>query len=445
MGRLPRWWRWEGKPCFYRGLLWRAGLTAILLLPVLSPLPGGMARGVTLTIACSAVGIEYRLCREGAQAWAEASGHSVRLIQSPNLSNDRLGLYQQMLAARSTEVDLFQIDIIWPGILGAHFIDLRPYLPPGEAGAHFPAIIRANTVGGELKALPWYTDVGLLFFRKDLLKKYSRETPRTWSELNATAVHIVREERKLGNNRLYGFVFQAKSYEGLTCNALEWIASFGGGRILSPDGKIALHNPRAVKALNTAASWIGSIAPRGVLTYAEEEARGVFQSGRAVFMRNWPYAWSLSQAPDSPVKGKVGVAPLPGGGKQGARVGTLGGWNLAVSKYSRHPRLAAALALYLTSAREQTRRAIAGAYNPTRPAVYRDAKVLAANPFFAFLPAILANAVSRPSEVAGVKYNRVSSIFWEAVHDVLSGRDTAETALEAAERRLRRISRDGRW
>src|SRR5262249_46227433 len=159
-------------------------------------------------------------------------------------------------------------------------------------------------------------------------------------------------------------VFQARAYEGLTVNALEWIASYGGGTIVDAAGKITVNNVQAVAAIDTAARWIRTIAPEGVLTYTEEESRGVFQAGDAVFMRNWPYAWALANAPDSPIKGKVGIAPLPKGGPDGKHVAALGGQQLAVSRYSAHPDLAADLVLYLTGAAEQKRRAIASACHP---------------------------------------------------------------------------------
>jgi trehalose/maltose transport system substrate-binding protein len=108
-----------------------------------------------------------------------------------------------------------------------------------------------------------------------------------------------------------GFVYQAAAYEGLTCDALEWIDSFRGGTIVDPDCRVTDDNPKAVEALTWAASTVGTIAPEGVLSYMEEESRGVFQSGNAVFMRNWPYAWALAQAEDSPIRGKVGTAALP--------------------------------------------------------------------------------------------------------------------------------------
>jgi trehalose/maltose transport system substrate-binding protein len=403
------------------------------------------AAAATVAIACAAVGIEYQLCREGAEAWAAKSGHRVELIQTPSLANERLALFQQLLASGSADIDVFQIDVIWPGILGRYFRDLRPHFGEAELARHFPAMIENNTVEGELKAIPWYGDTGLLYFRKDLLEKHGFEVPTTWEALARTAQAIVAAERAAGSERIVGFVFQGKAYEGLTCNALEWIVSFGGPPILAPDGTVDLANAEAVRALETAASWIGTVAPRGVLNYAEEEARGVFQSGNAVFMRNWPYAWALVGGADSPVKGRVGVAPLPRGGAGGVHAGTLGGGGLAVSKFSRHPEIAADLVRYLASGDEQVRRAIKGAFNPTIPAAYQDAALLAARPVMADLYPVLTRATARPARIAGPRYNELSAIFWNAVHDVLSKRADPAQSLARAERRIERLSRGGEW
>jgi trehalose/maltose transport system substrate-binding protein len=244
---------------------------------------------------------------------------------------------------------------------------------------------------------------------------------------------------------MWGFVFQAKAYEGLTCDALEWVDSFGGGAIVAEDGSITINNPQAAEALDTAAGWIGTIAPDGVLNYAEEEARGVFQSGNAVFMRNWPYAWALGNAPDSAVSGKIGVSALPKGGADGKNTGALGGWQLAVSKYSENPELAADLVAYLTSYDEQKRRAIKGSYNPTIEALYKDDEVLAAVPFFGSLYDTFVNAVARPSKVTAAKYNQVSAEFFNAAHDVVRGETSGADSVAALESKLDRLSRGGRW
>jgi trehalose/maltose transport system substrate-binding protein len=422
----------------------RSIMTATAVATVLGGSLAG-AEAATISISCGAVGLELELCQEGANAWAEASGNQVNVISTPNSATERLALYQQILAAGSADIDVFQIDVIWPGILASHFIDLSEHVDQEQVEQHFPAIVENNTVDDALVAMPWFTDAGLLYYRTDLLEKYGKQPPVTWQELTDIAKEIQDAERAEGNDKMSGFVFQAKAYEGLTCDALEWIDSFGGGTIVAEDGSITINNDKAVAALDFAATWIGAIAPEGVLNYAEEESRGVFQSGNAVFMRNWPYAWALGNAEDSAINGKIGVSALPKGGEDGKHTGVLGGWQLAVSKYSANAELAADLVKHLTSYDEQKRRAIKGAYNPTIAALYEDAEVLEANPFFGNLYETFTNAVARPSRVTGAKYNQVSSEFYNAAHEVLSGKTDAAASLEALEGRLDRLSRGGRW
>ena len=402
------------------------------------------AQAATISLSCGAVGAELKLCQDGAQAWAKQSGHEVKVVSTPNSATERLALYQQILAAGSADIDVFQIDVIWPGTLANHMIDLKQHLKADSVTAHFPAIVENNTVGGKLVGMPWYTDAGLLYYRKDLLEKHGFQPPATWEELSTAAAAVMEKERP-ANPQLQGFVFQGKAYEGLTCNALEWVDSFGGGTIVGADGKITINNEKTVAALTWAASAVGNIAPEGVLNYTEEEARGVFQSGNAVFMRNWPYAWPLSQAQDSPVRDKVGVAVLPKGGADGKNSGALGGWQLAVSKYTKNVEPAADLVRYLTSPEEQKRRAIEGAYNPTIPALYQDPEILKANPFFGSLYTTFTNAVARPSKVTATKYNQVSAEFFNTVSAVLSGQAKPEAGLADLEKKLDRLSRGGRW
>ncbi|WP_322003158.1 ABC transporter substrate-binding protein [Marinobacter alexandrii] len=404
-------------------------------------LAGGL-HAKTVTISCGAVGAERQLCEEGTRLWSEKTGHDVQVVSTPNSATERLSLYQQLLAAQSGDVDVFQIDVVWPGMLANHMIDLSEYTE-GTESDHFQPLIRNNTVDGKLVAMPWFTDAGVLYYRKDLLEKYGQSVPETWEQLTTTAETVMAAEREAGQDKFWGFVWQGRAYEGLTCDALEWVASYNGGTIVNAEGDVTINNPQARKALALASGWIGTISPQSVLNYTEEEARGVFQSGNALFMRNWPYAWSLAQSDDSPVKGKVGVVALPRGGENGRHAGTLGGWQLAVSKYSDDAPLAADLVRYLTSYEEQKRRAIQGSYNPTIPALYKDDEVLAAVPFFGELFETFKNGVPRPSSVTGEKYGRVSNAFFNSVHDVLSGDANPEQALSGLERDLRRLSRRG--
>ena len=404
---------------------------------------GGSVSAATLSISCGAVGQELTLCQDGVKLWMEQNpDHTVNVVSTPNSATERLALYQQILAAGAADIDVYQIDVIWPGILASHFIDLSEYIDKETVDQNFEAIVANNTVDGQLVAMPWFTDAGVLYYRTDLLEKYGYSPPETWQDLTEIAKDVMEQERAGGNDKMQGFVFQAAAYEGLTCNALEWVNSFGGGTIVDEEGQATINNPQAIEALTAAAGWINTVAPQGVLNYQEEESRGVFQSGNAVFMRNWPYAWALANSPDSAVKDKVGVVELPMGAGDGARhSATLGGWQLAVSKYSPNAEVAASLVKFLTSAEEQKRRAVEGAYNPTIASLYEDPEVLEANPFFGKLYGTFTSAVARPSSQAGARYNQVSSEFYNAVHSVLSGSATPDQAIGQLERKLARLIR----
>ncbi len=404
----------------------------------------GSAQAASIKISCSGVGQELEFCKGSAEAWAKKTGNEVQIVTPPNDASERLALYQQVLSAGSDKIDVLQVDVIWPGLLGSHLVDLKAYTKGAEK-EHFEGFIANNTNNGRLVAMPWFANAGLLFYRKDLLQKYGAKVPGTWDELGASAKKIQDGERAAGNDKMWGFVWQGRAYEGLTCNALEWVASFGGGSIVEADGKVSIKNPNAAKALQTAASWVGSISPTAVLNYAEEEARGVFQAGNAVFMRNWPYAWSLAQGDDSVIRGKVGVAVLPKGGAGGRNAATLGGESLAVSKYSKHAALAADLVMHMTSAAVQKDRALRGSFNPTIGALYKDPEIIKANPFMGELYGTFTSAIARPTTVTGPRYNQVSNQFWNASHEVLSGKSKPDEALGRLEQALGRLSRGGKW
>jgi trehalose/maltose transport system substrate-binding protein len=392
---------------------------------------------------CGAVGKAQQICEEGVAIWAQKTGNTVKVLQSPPTSAERIGLYQQQLAARSSDIDVYMIDVIWPGLLGQHFADLTGQIPQEAVNRQLPSAIAANTVNGKLIALPWFTDTGFLFYRSDLLEKYGfKAPPATWDELQSMAQTIMDGERKAGNETFQGFVFQGKASESLTCNALEWVASQGGGTIIDKDGEITVDNPKTVEALRTAAGWLKGIAPAGVTAYAEEDTRGIFQAGNAAFLRNWSYVWAASQSADSKVKDKVGVAPLPKG-SDGQNVGTLGGWSLAVSNHSNHKKEATDLVAYLTGPEEQKRRAISGAFLPTIGAVYRDEEVLKANPFFKMAEAVVQGTVARPSAPTKGKYNQVSQAFSSAVHNVLTGSAEPGAAVKTLADNLERIKGQG--
>lgn len=395
-----------------------------------------------LFLVSGAVGNAVENFKTLVKPWEEATGHTVTLVPMPASTTDQFGQYRLWLAAGASDIDLYQTDVIWAPQLADHFVDLTE-VAKDLAPQHFPSIIESQTVNGKLVALPIFTDAPALYYRADLLEKHGKTPPKTWAELTETAQMIQDAERAEGNADLWGFVWQGNAYEGLTCNALEWVKSFGGGQIVEPDGTISINNANAIAALETAKGWVGTISPPGVLAYQEEEARGVWQTGNAVFMRNWPYAYGLGNGDDSAVKGKFGVTTLPVGKEGDGSAATLGGWNIAVSKYSTKQDAAISLAMYLAGPEAQKQRAINESNLPTIVALYDDADIAAAQPIIPQWKDVFLNAVPRPSAPTLGKYNEVSAKFWSAVHSTLSGKGSAAENLELLEIELEDIKGSG--
>lgn len=400
------------------------------------------AHAVEISIAANSTGNNIAFLQEQIAKFEKDTGNKVNIVSMPSSSSEQFSQYRLWLAAGNSDVDVYQTDVVWAPQLSDQFIDLTE-AAKDVTGAHFPSIIASQTVNGRLVALPFYTDAPAFFYRKDLLEKYNKPVPKTWDEMTATAKEIMDKERAEGKSDLWGFVFQGNAYEGLTCNALEWIKSSGGGQIVEADGEISVNNEKAAAAIDRAKGWIGTISPQGVLAYQEEESRGVWQTGNAVFMRNWPYAYALGNSADSAVKGKFEVAPLPSGAEGEPPASTLGGWNLAVSKYSTKQDAAIALVKFLASPEVQKAQAVEISRLPTIAALYDDKDVIAAQPFMANWKPIFQNAVPRPSAATKVKYNEVSSKFWTAVHKTLSGNGTAAENLEMLEVELTELEGSG--
>ena len=321
---------------------------------------------------------------------------------------------------------------------------LSQYFTPNETGEFFPRIIENNTVKGKLVAIPFFTDAGLLYYRTDLLEKYGfKNPPNTWSELTQMAQKIQDGERNGGAKDFYGFLFQGSAYEGLTCNGLEWLASSGAGHIVESDGKVSINNPQTKSVLEMVKGWVGTISPTGVTTYQEEQSRNAFQEGHAAFLRNWPYVYALANSEGSPVKGHVDVTYLPqGDGPNASHAATLGGWQLMLSAYSKNKDAAVKLVKYMVSSETQKENAIKLSRLPTRPALYEDKEVLAAEPWFSSLLPVFKNAVARPSTATGANYNRVSTDFFQTTNQILTGGISVDKGVETMESKMKRDMKD---
>lgn len=379
------------------------------------------------------------LLREELNQFTRETGIRVQVLPAPEVAVDQLETWRNLLESGSKVPDVYGIDVIWPGILAENLVDLKAYVPEQEVAAHFPELIRNNTVDGRLVALPYNLGEGLLFYRVDLLHKYGYFVPpRTWDELENMAKRIQAGERAKGNKDFWGYVWQGAPSEALTCNALEWQVSEGGGTILDENGRITVNNPQAITAWERAARWVGSISPPGVTAYNEGDAFNVWQTGKAAFMRNWPNAYVAARDENSPTRDQFDVAPLPAG--RAGSASTLGGQGYGVSRYSLHPREAAMLVRFLTSRNEQARRSRKSSNPPIIPELYKDPEILARNSYFSTIFLAYRQGVAvRPSTVAGKRYPDVSHAYFDTVHAVLSHEKLAPQAAADLQQELAQI------
>ncbi|GAB4258373.1 MAG: ABC transporter substrate-binding protein [Deferrisomatales bacterium] len=357
----------------------------------------------------------------------------------PHSSTAFHDLLTQKLKNRSADVDVFLMDVVWPPEFAAAgwAEPLDRYFPPEGREAFLPGAILANTYRGKIYGVPLYLGSGILYYRKDLLEAYGFEPPATWEELVKQAQAIVAGEKGQGR-ALHGYSGQFKQYEGLVCDMLEFVLS-AGGRLLAPEGdRSALGEPAALEAVAFVRDrLIGAVAPRGVLTYQEPESLDLFVQGKAVFHRNWPYAWQVANDPRrSAVAGKVGIAKLPHfpGGRS---VAALGGWQVGISRFSRNKDGAWALAAFLTSEESQKLFALRAGLAPTRRAVYEDPEVARAQPHLVRMKPVFLTAHPRPRTPL---YPAVSNVLQRYFSKVIStpGLDLAAEA-RTASREIDRI------
>jgi trehalose/maltose transport system substrate-binding protein len=388
-----------------------------------------------ITFYGDSVGNAAAVDKLAAKKFTDDTGIEVKVIPKPADATENYATYQRFFQGQSPDIDVMMLDVIWPGAFADNLVDLSAKL--GEvAKTHVESIVQNNTVAGKLVAIPWFTDFGMLYYRTDLLQKYGfAKPPETWDELEQMAKKIQEGEKPASSN-FTGFVWQGKAYEGLTCNALEWVYSHGGGTIIE-NGKSTVNNPQVTKALTRAKGWVGSISPTGVTGYGEEEARNAFQGGNAAFMRNWPYAYAAGNDEKSTIKGKFDVAPLPHEPGQKS-AGTVGGWQIGVSKFSKSQDAAIEFVRYLTSPEMQKYRAVVLASIPTIKSVQSDPEVVKVLPFLEKLKAV--QLVPRPSNPTGARYNEASIAFFQGVAQVLQGKDPGPI-LKQVDEKLQRIQR----
>jgi multiple sugar transport system substrate-binding protein len=353
----------------------------------------------------------------------------VTLEAGGNTSDAQAQYLNTVMAAKDASLDILMLDVIRPAQFSA-----AGWTEPFRAedmSRYLPAYASADTINGKVTALPAFADAQFLYYRKDLLQKYGLAPPRTWDELKTEAKQVATGE---GNPNLFGLSFVGKAIEGANCTFL--VPYWSQGKELVSDGKLTFDRDAAIKSL---ALWKGfiddGIAKKNTAEVATDDVRKDFQAGNAVFAVNWSYAWALAQSKDSPVAGKVGVVRVPAM-TAGTQSTCLGGWEFGVSAFSTHKREAEMLVEYLAGEETSKFLAVNGALLPTYGALYTDADVVSAAPWFADAKAVVETARPRP---VTPRYNEVSETIRTAVNAVMAGVSTPEQAADAIQSRLLRV------
>ena len=390
--------------------------------------------GQKITFVGDSVGDGHKRDLALAKRFTKDTGIKVNVVPHPAASDQSYSQLVRAFSQKSSSIDVAMIDVVWPGAFAPYLVNLKPKLGK-QSKLHIQSIVQNDTIGGKLVAMPWFGDYGILYYRTDLLKKYGYKTPpKTWNQLFTMARKIQTGEQKTNKN-FYGFVFQGNAYEGLTCNALEWIASAGGGTLIS-GGKATINNAKARTILDAMRVQIGKTTPRGVTSYQEDQTEHAFDDGNAAFARNWPYQYGIGATAGSKVKGKFSVTVLPHGAT-GKSVGTVGGWQLAVSKFSKRKDASIEFVRYMTSPAVEKFDALTNSNVPTIVSVAKDKAVRAKNPYLK--PAIASvPRVTRPAKFLKTHYNEASKVIYQGVNQILNG-TPAKNVLPGMQSKLNQI------
>ncbi|RMH55869.1 MAG: ABC transporter substrate-binding protein [Candidatus Hydrogenedentota bacterium] len=407
--------------------------------------PSSPGKNKTIAFAVGGAPNEIAFWERLAKEFESRSGIGVRLIRQPTNTDQRRQGLVLALKAHQSDPDVFLMDVAWIGQFAAAdwLLPLSGGLSPVKTKPKelFENVIRtAGTYRNRVVALPVYVDAGLLYYRTDLLEKAGFDSPpKTWPELVEMASKIQRRERARGRRRFSGYVWQGAQYEGLVCHFLEVASSAGGGIVVNGKGLLHVASPQNVRALTFLRDLIRKwrISPPSTYTeMREEEVRRAFQQGRALFERNWPYAWALHQDTESRVRGKVGLAPLPHFDTYPSAA-TLGGWHIGISRFSDRKAAAGAFVDFVLSPEIQKRLALNLGWNPGRRSTYTDSDVLAKAPHLAALSRVFENAVARPNLPY---WPLVSAALQEHLNAALAGRESPEDALKQAEEAMNEIA-----
>jgi multiple sugar transport system substrate-binding protein len=356
----------------------------------------------------------------------------IKFREMPADTGQQHDQYVTAFNAKSSEIDVIDMDVIWPAEFAqaGYVLPLDRFIEQDgiDVNTYNQGALAASQFNGKQWALPKFIDGGLLFYRKDLVKE--DEIPKTWDDLIAQA-----KAKKGKGGTKFGYILQAKQYEGLVCNTIEFVASYGGA-FIDENSNVVVNSPETIKGLKKLVEIAKSdFVPGNVTTFAETESDQAFIEGQTVFLRNWPYEYaSANDASKSKVVDKVGIAPLPAGDKGSAAA--LGGWQAGINKNSKHPKEAWEFLKFMAGPEGQKIDAIHGGHAPTITSLYQDQEILKANPTFGdkgFVDGLNA-AVSRP---VAPNYPEISEIIQIQVSKAIAGQQTVEEAVKNMETEMK--------
>ncbi len=354
----------------------------------------------------------------------------VNYQEMPNSSTQQHDQYVTAFSSKSAEIDVFDADVVWPAEFAQanYAMELDRFIDQDKINLddYFSGTVEAGKFEGKQWAMPKYSDAGILFYRTDLIG----EAPKTWDEL----IEMAKEgSGKEGTSS--GFVFQAKQYEGIVVNAMEFIASYGG-KIIDENNEVVINSPEAKKGLSKMVEIVNAdFMPNNILTFTETETESAFNEGQTVFARNWPYmAKTAADKSTSKVAGSFAFTSLPAGDAGSAS--TLGGYMAMINRYTDHPKESWEFIKFMTGEEGQKISATEGGRAPTIKALYEDKEVQDAAPVFkekSFVET-LENAVPRP---VTPNYQKISDILQIEISKALTKDITVDQAIENMESKMK--------
>lgn len=411
------------------GIAVLVGIALLFILPALTQQP------VTLNLLMTA---------PDAQPWKQGivkdfetknPGIRINVLEGPNATNLLEDLYTSAFLLGDSPYDLINMDVIWvPKFAAAGWLlDLTDRVTQEELAAFSPKDLEGGRYQGRLYRLPIRSDVGMLYYREDLLKAAGFQPPETFSDLLKISRSLQQQ-----NKTNWGYVWQGRQYEGLVAMFAEVLAGYGGFWVNQDTLEVGLDRPETLQAIQFLRDTINEgVSPAGVTTYQEEETRRFFQSGQAAFLRSWPYVWPLANEDTSPLKGKIGIQPMVHApGEAGGAC--LGGWGLGIAQSSKHPAEAWKAIQYFTSREAQRRFILQAGYVPSRRELFTDPEIVAKYPHFPQLLEVVQKAVLRPPIA---QYAQVSDILQRYLSAALTNRISPEKAMKAAAQETRRLLR----